>query len=689
MRLTLFIISIGCFVITGCRQNPPKTGTPPEDYYTEQYRPQYHFSPDSGWMNDPNGMVFHEGEYHLFYQYYPNGIVWDTMHWGHTVSPDMVQWEHLPIALYPDTLGVIFSGSAVVDAENTSGLGEDGEPPMVAIFSYNNLERERASRIDKQYQGIAYSNDNGRTWIKYAGNPVLENPGIRDFRDPKVMWHEPTEKWIMTLAVQDHINFYSSPNLIDWTKQSEFGRDIGGHGGVWECPDLFKMPIEGTNESKWILLVSVNPGGPNSGSATQYFIGDFDGTTFILNDEFAENLGSEPAFVPEGSIFADFENGYGNWTVEGNAFGEKPVPITENNPNQVAGFSGNHLANSLMNGVAATGTLTSPAYLIKEPHINFKIAGGQHRGETGIQLVVDDEIVRTAIGNFRNTLVWQSWDVREFLGKKARLQIIDQHTGEKGYILVDQIMFAEKAARPRLEKAIWLDYGRDNYACVTWSNIPESDGRRLVIGWMSNWQYGKVVPATAWRSAMTLPRKLVLRNTPEGLRLFSTPVQELQQLRSSELSINPRTLEATLDLTRELPISPMTMEAILEFEMPEGSAANFGIEISNEQGEHYRVGYDAAAGQYYSDRTDAGVDDFSDVFANALHTAPRIPSGKTIRLHLFVDKASVEVFADDGATVITDLVFPSEEYTRVKLFAENGKVELTGAQFFALQTIWR
>jgi len=247
-------------------------------FYQEPYRPQFHFSPKEHWMNDPNGMVYSNGVYHLFYQYYPDSTVWGPMHWGHATSKDLFHWEHKPIALYPDSLGYIFSGSAVVDKKNTSGFGRNGQPPLVAIYTYHDPVGEKAGKIDYQTQGIAYSLDNGNTWTKYPGNPVLKNPGIIDFRDPKVMWHEAGKKWIMTLAVKDHIRFYSSPDLKNWNEESQFGKELGAHGGVWECPDLFSMDENG--KKIWVLIVNINPGGPNGGSATQYFLGDFDGKTF-------------------------------------------------------------------------------------------------------------------------------------------------------------------------------------------------------------------------------------------------------------------------------------------------------------------------------------------------------------------------------------------------------------------------
>jgi fructan beta-fructosidase len=245
----------------------------------EQHRPQIHFSPKAHWVNDPNGMVFHKGIYHLFFQYYPDSTVWGPMHWGHATSKDMIDWEEQPIALYPDSLGYIFSGSAVVDSNNTSGFGKNGEPPLVAIYTYHDPVGEKAGRNNYQTQGIAYSLDNGKNWIKYAQNPVLKNPGIVDFRDPKVMWYEPKKKWIMTLAAKDRIAFYSSPDLKNWSKESEFGETVGAHGGVWECPDLF--PLNDNGKQVWVLLVNINPGGPNMGSATQYFLGDFDGHNFM------------------------------------------------------------------------------------------------------------------------------------------------------------------------------------------------------------------------------------------------------------------------------------------------------------------------------------------------------------------------------------------------------------------------
>ncbi len=255
----------------------------------EQHRPQLHFSPQKGWMNDPNGMVFFNGHYHLFFQHNPDATVWGPMHWGHATSTDLVHWKELPIALYPDSLGTIFSGSAVIDVHNTAGFGKNA---MVAIYTNHSHEGEKAGTATFQNQSIAYSTDEGKTWTRYKGNPVLKNPGIRDFRDPKVSWYAPEKKWIMTLATLDHITFYSSPDLKSWKEESRFGKNLGAHGGVWECPDLISFNNNG--RTVWVLIVNLNPGGPNGGSATQYFTGSFNGHTFTPDDSIVKWLDYGP-----------------------------------------------------------------------------------------------------------------------------------------------------------------------------------------------------------------------------------------------------------------------------------------------------------------------------------------------------------------------------------------------------------
>jgi fructan beta-fructosidase len=444
------------------------------------------------------------------------------MHWGHAVSTDLVHWQQLPVALYPDSLGYIFSGSAVVDVRNTSGLGSDINPAMIAIFTYHNSELEKTGSKIFQNQGLAFSLDKGRSWTKYSGNPVLKNPGIRDFRDPKVFWHEETGKWIMILAVQDRVHLYSSPNLLKWTFESEFGKDKGAHGGVWECPDFFPLKVDGSNLNKWVMLVSINPGGPNGGSATQYFTGKFDGKKFVSEDN----------------------------------------------------------------------------------------------------------------------------DIK------------------------------------------WVDWGRDDYAGVTWSGIPEKDGRRLFLGWMSNWNYATVVPTKLWRSAMTIPRELSLTDLNGKSTLISRPVTEIEKLRrKSVIAITePQKINGEKVINSDS-INLMQSELIFNFNVENFKYDSLGIILDNSLKEKLVIGYSAVKKLFFVNRSNAGNSDFSKVFASDV-SAPYIVSNK-ISMHLFIDAASVELFVDSGKLVMTNIVFPSENYTSLKVFSRGGEVIVEKAETYGLERIWK
>lgn len=487
--------------------------------YQEPHRPQFHFSPAANWMNDPNGMVFFEGEYHLFYQYYPDAMVWGPMHWGHAVSTDLVRWEHLPIALYPDELGYIFSGSAVVDWDNRAGFQTGTSPALVAIYTYHDPTGEKAGRNDFQTQGIAYSNDRGRTWTKYEDNPVVPNPGIKDFRDPKVFWHQDSEQWVMIFASGDRVRIFNSPDLKAWQEVSEFGVDQGSHDGVWECPDLF--PLEVAGETKWVMIVSLGSGGANGGSGTMYFVGDFDGKTF-----------------------------------------------TNDNP---------------------------------------------------------------------------------------------------------------------AETVLWLDHGRDNYAGVTWSDIPEADGRRIFLGWMSNWAYATKVPTDPWRSAMTVARTLELANTTEGIRLVSKPVREMEGLREKTHALPTTSLTGSLDLTAEFGLASPLLQIGVVLDPSDTNSGQIGLAFSNSSGQSFRLGVDLETNQVFIDRTEAGEKDFEASFAGK-HTAPlvQLPSGQ-LHLHVLLDVSSVELFAQEGAVVMTDLFFPDTPYDQVEVFGEG---EIVKGTVWELGGIW-
>ncbi|MET7370444.1 GH32 C-terminal domain-containing protein [Streptomyces sp. NPDC005566] len=509
------------------------SGTRP---YTETYRPQFHYTPQKNWMNDPNGLVYYKGEYHLFYQYNPNGNSWGDMSWGHAVSTDLMHWKELPLALSHDDKEMVFSGSAVIDWNNTTGFGTKKNPPMVAI--YTSYDKSTGT----QAQSLAYSNDRGRTFTKYDGNPVIDI-GSKEFRDPKVQWYAPTKSWLMTvsLSTEHKVQFYSSKNLKDWDLLSEFG-PAGATGGVWECPDLFPLAVDGDKKNiKWVLVVNINPGGIAGGSGAQYFVGDFDGTKFtaadngsytpptgtvmqdfedpdfgtwtatgtafgqgptagaltgqgpvsgfdgkgLANSFHAGDAGtgtlSSSAFtvdspylnfkiaggrhphqagtvqergpVPEGTTLADFEGGtYGNWTATGDAFGTAPATGSHAGQQEVTGFLDSGLANSFLNGDATTGSLTSPEFTIDKNYVNFLVGGGNHPASqaepTAVELLVDGKLVRSATGHDGEALNWDSWDVRELIGKKAQIKIVDENTSGWGHINVDHIVLSDTQAQP-------------------------------------------------------------------------------------------------------------------------------------------------------------------------------------------------------------------------------------------------
>lgn len=485
--------------------------------YNEKFRPQFHFTPEAHWMNDPNGMVYYEGEYHLFYQYYPEGTTWGPMHWGHAVSRDLVHWEHLPVALEPDEHGFIFSGSAVVDWKDNSGLF-DGGSGLVAVFTHHDTNPNNGQ--PRQRQSIAYSVDKGRSWIKHPGNPVLTEQ-IVDFRDPKVFWHDETASWVMVLAAGDHVRVYRSTDLIAWSFASMFGADEGAHDGVWECPDLFELSVEGeASRKKWVLIVSIgdNPECPE-GSRTQYFVGEFDGYSFT----------------------------------------------NDNAPDSV----------------------------------------------------------------------------------------------------------------------LWLDHGRDNYAGVTWSDIPAEDGRRLFIGWMSNWKYANQTPTEGWRGAMTIPRVLSLRHEVEGIRLVQRPVGELQRLRAgrrhwSNIRIAPEQSFA-------LDIADNRAEIVVEFEP--GGADQVGVKLGTSGRGQTIIGYDARNQTLFIDRSASGIIDFHTQFP-CRHETRMQPDHGRIRLHLFIDCSSVEVFAGDGNAAMTDLIFPDEGNGVVELLTAGGHTKIISLEVFDLQSIY-
>lgn len=465
----------------------------------EKYRPVYHYTPRKNWMNDPNGMIYFDKEYHLCYQHDNNDKIFSDMSWGHAISTDLVHWEEYAKAIVPDNdgLGMIFSGSTVVDKNNCAGFGVN---TLVAFYT---------STKPRQQQSMAYSIDKGRTWTKYMGNPIIKNEKWDnipdDFRDPKVIWYKDSQKWIMSLAVKDHIEFWSSYNLKDWTKESEFGHGVGSHGGVWECPDFIELSVDNdVTNKKWVLLVSINPGGPNGGSATQYFIGDF-------------------------------------------------------------------------------------------------------------------------------------------MNVDGQMTYISSQKNEK-----------------------WIDYGTDNYAGVTWSNV---ENKAIVIGWMSNWDYADKVPTNNWRGAMTIPRELELKNIEGKILVTSKPACVLKKILGESIAtIDDVKINSNINVGEELSSSR------IKIKMDICDIKDVGLEIGNSKGQNVKIGYNKQDAYFYVDRSNAGENSFKSGFAK-LHKAKVGRKLERLDMEIFMDKSSVEVFFNNGASVMTEIIFPTEDFNMVKIFCNN-KIEI-------------
>lgn len=472
----------------------------------ESFRPVYHHTPAYGWMNDPNGMFYKDGVYHLYFQYNPYGSVWGNMHWGHSTSTDLMHWKFEGCAIVPDAWGAIFSGSCVVDHENTAGFGKEA---VVAFYT----SAKSTPWGDIQMQSMAYSLDNGKTFTKYEGNPILTS-SEKDFRDPKVFWYAPGKHWVMILAVGQHMEIYSSVNLKEWKKESEFGAMQGAHGGVWECPDLVEIPVEGTREKKWVLICNLNPGGPFGGSAAQYFVGSFDGKKFV---------------------------------------NESPTQTK------------------------------------------------------------------------------------------------------------------------------WMDWGKDNYATVTWSNAP--DGRCIALGWMSNWQYANNVPTRQYRSANTLARDLTLYREGQELYLKSTPSSEVKKARGKKVSIPSFKVSEKHEMVNLFEEKQGAYE--VEIVIQNAGASKIAFCLLNDKGEKVSMYYDLNRKQFVMDRSESGKVDFSKDFP-AVTVAPANVD-KELTLRLFVDRSSIEAFGEDGKFVMTNLVFPSQPYVKMCFEADKNGYAVKSLNVYKLQ----
>lgn len=1002
----------------------PLTSVFAEDsgYYNEPFRNQFHFSPEANWMNDPNGMVYYDGEYHLFYQYHPYGTTWGPMHWGHAVSKDLVHWEHLPIALSPDENGDIFSGSAVIDWNNTAGFGKEA---MVAIFTHSGEKG--------QVQSLAYSLDKGRTWEKYEGNPVMPDPPIPDWRDPKVFWHEDSSNWVMSLTAKNKVMFYTSPNLKDWEFTSEFGPDGGiqansldrtsyamssqiggsfsyesditlnekngreGAGGLifradkraengyianldakndvvtlsknvegitkeivrkplplktsttyhvkidangdqirvaindelvieandpsfesgyyglsaWNSTAAFRN-AEFNNKSNFVSNLSkwkvVNGSwedtlaGKNGSSADDAFImsgqtagnliyeaditisgkkgGNGAGSLVFRADEEAKNgyfanidalndtvklmkiengkisvlaeksmsLDTDKLYHLKVSTYGenikvyiddqlihdindatfssgfaglniwnsstnfqdvqlnkniatneeeiknhDFETGdLTGWNlIEGDAFTNDHVTDAASYWGGQFGHEGNyHLwgFSDLHNGDDATGELHSSYFKLGGTgEINFLLGGGNDFNSRYVSLVRasdNKELIRQANTKFKeekyNKYVW---DASDYIGEVLYMKVVDYAVGGWGHINLDDVHVYNAGPMPAevdnvakepveaevkqsgtitdwmavsgewipsthgsnggiwecpalvelpidgdptntkwvlqvslndgapaggsggqyfvgsfdgktfknenpSDQVLWSDYGADFYAAVEWSGIEGENGEKYWLGWMSNWHYANNTPTSTWRSSMSLPRKMELTETEEGIRLKQTPVS-INSIRdkNQKVSYQNKVISDESNLLDDF--SGDAYEMIAEFDVSNTTATEFGFEVrKGSTNEYTKIGYEVGNKQLFVDRKNSDSFDYGSNIVD-MHEGPLSVSNGTLKMHIFVDHSAVEVFGNNGETVITDQIFPSPTSKGVKIYSKDGNVTLKSLNIYPVKSIWK
>ncbi|MEP0368046.1 MAG: glycoside hydrolase family 32 protein [Cyclobacteriaceae bacterium] len=478
----------------------------------DSYRPTYHLTPPHGWQSDPTGMVYYNGRFHICYIHNPSAPVHGgNQHWRKEASSDLMYWEDQGVILEPDDLGRISSGSAVVDKENTSGLKSEENDGDVMVIMYTS----NAGSI--QQQSLAFSNDGGDTWTKYAQNPVLSLGRTGAFRDPKLMWYEPRQRWIQSVAAGDRIKIYSSENLIDWVFESDFGPDVEAVDGVWECPDLFYIQAE-DGVGKWVMIVSHGgniDGGINGGSSTQYYIGDFDGYTFT----------------------------------------------------------------------------------------------------------------------------------------------------------------------PEHNDILWLDFGIDNYAGVTWSGVPEEDGRRIHIGWMGNWYYASSIPENGWRGTMTFPREVSLRKFSDRYLLAFNPVSELEDHLGRQEVYEETSGSISIEGSEIIKTGSYRIKTILNL----GNILSMSLKLGNES-ERLTLQYDKSSEQFILRRSASGVTDFNELFIRDIK-APYKVIDQNLPIEILVDKTSIEVFINNGEKVMTASFFPRYKYNSLHITSSGGDESSGFIQYIQIDEI--
>ncbi|MGO4878501.1 glycoside hydrolase family 32 protein [Pedobacter psychrotolerans] len=622
------------------------------DRKAQEYRPMYHFSPAKGWMGDPDGLVHYNNTYHLFW-------------WGHAVSKDLVHWQEMPRPMKEGMGFSYFSGSVVVDKMNTGGFGKNS---MIAFYT-----KHLPGDSLPETQAISISNNEGKSFDYYQKNPILDINKVF-FRDPQVFWYEQDKSWKMVVSRPDvqQVHIYQSSDLKNWAFCSSF-EGLGAKNSFWECPDLFELPIEGSNEKKWVLIIGRGP------NRVQYFVGDFNGKTFVTDKKIAEYLSVGQGI--KGSVFEDFEGKNSKWP----KFPEEH----ENKASGVADYLGKHYL-STANASATVFRSKSQPFTISAKAINFLLMGGNHPDSTCINLLVDGQVVRTTSGDNTKVFKWNGWDVRPWIGKKAQLELVDLSKDTTiGFIAIDHITFSDQLSNQHLEHALWLDDGPDYYATRTWRDYDKSSGPAdtvHAIGWMGNWDYARKAPSKWGKGFQSVPRMMTLREMPSGWRVFQQPIPQLAQLRDSGIHQQLQ-LKGVQTLKN---FKPEVNSYELDATFTPGTAKAFGLNLFVGEGRKLALRYDPQLGELTLDRrncTNFNTDTaFTKSFAKKYAVPLALDKG-SLRLHIFVDRSSIEIFANDGEKVVSATTFAADTQLGLETFSDDGNTTLN-IQAWKLKSIW-